>query len=218
MSEPITLRQHLPNAITIARLAFAAAFFMCLVFYRYPDRNVALANVAVGLFLLGALTDALDGYLARRWGAVSAFGRIMDPFCDKVLVLGAFVYLASPVFVVPEWAEEARLSTTATGIETWMVIVILARELLVTSIRGVVESHGVQFGARTSGKAKMVLQSLTVPVIMALAVNVPPHETPWSRWTCVVLAWLTVVVTVWSGVPYVTGARPLLSEQSDGPA
>ena len=94
--------------MAIARLVFAAAFFVCLALYRYPDRNIACANAATVLFLLGAATDALDGYLARRWGAISTFGRIMDPFCDKVLVLGAFVFLASPVFEVPAWVAEER--------------------------------------------------------------------------------------------------------------
>ncbi|MCA9295700.1 MAG: CDP-alcohol phosphatidyltransferase family protein, partial [Phycisphaerales bacterium] len=93
-------RRHIPNAITVARLVHAAGFFATLNVYRYPDRHAAWAVAAVVLFILAAATDALDGYLARRWDVTSTFGRIMDPFVDKVLIIGAFVYLAGPRFIV----------------------------------------------------------------------------------------------------------------------
>jgi CDP-diacylglycerol--glycerol-3-phosphate 3-phosphatidyltransferase len=206
-------RRVVPNALTVLRLVLAAAFFTVLGVYRYPDRFTIWGNVAVGLFILAALTDALDGWLARRWDAISTFGRIMDPFCDKILVLGAFIFLAGPRFAVPEWVERGGLFTTATGVYPWMVVIILARELLVTAIRGVVESTGVQFGAKAAGKAKMVLQSVTVPVVIVLVVNLHPSERPWAMWTCNVLVYLTIVVTVWSGLPYITGLRRLMAER-----
>ena len=70
-----------------------------------PAASGLAVFVAIGLFILAAITDALAGYLARRWEVVSTFGRLMDPFCDKVLVLGAFIYLAGPRFVVPRWVD-----------------------------------------------------------------------------------------------------------------
>ncbi|MCH7573171.1 MAG: CDP-alcohol phosphatidyltransferase family protein, partial [Planctomycetes bacterium] len=88
------LRRKLPNAITLCRLVLAVAFFATLNAYRYPDTNSVWANIAIALFIIAAITDALDGYLARKWNATTMFGRIMDPFCDKFLILGAFVYLA----------------------------------------------------------------------------------------------------------------------------
>ena len=87
-------RDQIPNILTMARVLFAAGFFGALSFYRFPDTGVFWGNVAVGLFVIAAITDALDGALARRWNVVSTFGRIMDPFCDKVLYR-AFIYLSA---------------------------------------------------------------------------------------------------------------------------
>ena len=152
------LQRNLPNALTILRLILAAAFFAALNLYDFPDGNILWAHAANALFVLAVITDALDGYLARRWDVVSAFGRLMDPFCDKVLVLGAFIYLAGPNFEMSDAAANGETLTMASGLYTWMVILILARELLVTGIRGVIESAGVSFGSMLSGKLKMILQ------------------------------------------------------------
>ena len=217
MSETAAIRRQLPNAITCLRLVFAAAFFACLNLYRYPDQGVLWANVALGLFILAAITDALDGYLARRWEVISMFGRLMDPFCDKVLVLGAFIYLAGPRFVVPAWVAEDSFFTMATGFYPWMAVLIFVRELLVTGVRGVLEGQGVSFGALWSGKAKMILQSITIPTIIFVTVNLKPATRPWAMWICHVLVYLTLLVTVWSGIPYVTGLRSILRDTDQRP-
>jgi CDP-diacylglycerol---glycerol-3-phosphate 3-phosphatidyltransferase len=211
------VRRNLPNTLTILRLVLAAAFFGTLNAYRYtPPENALWANVAIAFFILAAITDALDGHLARRWSVQSTFGRIMDPFCDKVLILGAFIYLAGPRFVVAEWAAAGDFFTMATGVYPWMVVVIFARELLVTGIRGVIESMGVKFGSLWSGKAKMILQSITVPCILFLTVNFRPSEHAWAMWTCHVLVYTTLLVTVWSGMPYVFGMRRMMPSAGAG--
>ncbi|MEM7228295.1 MAG: CDP-alcohol phosphatidyltransferase family protein [Planctomycetota bacterium] len=212
---PRVTRQQIPNLITVARLLLAAAFFAALNLYRYPDHHRGWAIAAIVLFVSAALTDALDGYLARRWNVVSTFGRVMDPFVDKVLVLGAFVYLASPRFAVPDRIEADLFFTMASGIYPWMVVVIIARELLVTAIRGVAEGLGVEFGAKQAGKMKMVLQSSAVPIIILVMVIAPPYEVNGTIWICHVLAYATLIATVWSGLPYVTGLRAILRDQSD---
>ncbi len=200
------------------RLVLAAAFFASLNAYRYPDHNTVWANVALGLFILAAITDALDGYLARRWEVVSTFGRLMDPFCDKVLVLGAFIYMAGPRFVVLHWVDEGSFFTMATGVYPWMVAVILARELLVTGLRGEAESKGVSFASTWSGKWKMILQTVTIPVVLFLVVNFETGlpESARARWTCYVLVYATVAVTIWSGVPYLGRLRKILAKRADG--
>ena len=208
------LQRNLPNTLTLLRLAFAAAFFAALNAYRYPDTHVLWANVSIALFIVAAITDALDGYLARKWNVISTFGRIMDPFCDKVLVMGAFIYLAGPRFVVPEWVDDGSFFTMATGVYPWMVVIILARELLVTGIRGVVESGGVKFGSKLSGKLKMILQSIAIPLVLFFTVNFRTGETPWAMWTCHVIVYVTVAVTVWSGLPYVLGLRRIMGGQA----
>ncbi len=215
------IRQRLPNAITLARLVLAVGFFAALNAYRYPDVNVLWGNVAIVLFALAAITDALDGYLARKWQATTTFGRIMDPFCDKFLVIGAYIFLAGPRFVAPEWAPAPEsppnagpdaFFTMSTGVYPWMVILIFGRELLVTGVRGVVESMGIDFGAKWAGKAKMILQSVAIPVVIFLVVNVKTAApgNAWAMWVCHVLVYATVIVTVWSGVPYVLGLREVL--------
>ena len=202
-----SVRRNLPNALTMLRLVLAAAFFATLNAYRYPNVHVGWANLAVALFILAAITDALDGYLARRWEATSVFGRMMDPFCDKVLIIGGFIYLASPRFVVREWVDAGSFFTMASGVYPWMVAVILARELLVTAFRGEAEAVGVSFASSWSGKWKMILQSVTIPVVIFLVVNLDTHETAWARWTCYVFVYATVIVTIWSGVPYIMRLR-----------
>lgn len=219
------LYRHMPNALTVLRLVLAAAFFVILTPWTAGDRllrddephtfsdpNLVLLTAAL-LFILAALTDMLDGYLARRWNVTTAFGRVMDPFADKVLVVGAFIYLAGPAFhfgtdVRGRGPEDFQVS----GVEPWMVVVALARELLVTSIRAVLEGRGIAFPAEWSGKAKMILQSVTVPVILSiLAVADARPGTP-GRWVILSLAWTTVLVTVISGVPYVVRAFRALRE------
>ena len=211
---PDSVRRSVPNALTLLRLVLAAAFFAALNSYRYPDHNVLWANVAVLLFVLAAVTDALDGYLARKWEATSTFGRIMDPFCDKVLVLGAFIYLAGPRFVVPAWVDEGSFFTMATCVYPWMVVVILARELLVTGFRGEAESMGISFAAGWSGKMKMILQAIVIPTVVLLVVNFKTGGdstlSTVARWLCHVLVYITVVVTIWSGLPYLQRLRRIL--------
>ena len=91
-------RRHIPNLLTMLRLVLAAVFFGMLAWYRFDDERYWILLPAIGVFIAAALTDALDGALARRWQVESKFGRIMDPFCDKVLILGALCFLAGPGF------------------------------------------------------------------------------------------------------------------------
>ncbi|MEE2908479.1 MAG: CDP-alcohol phosphatidyltransferase family protein [Planctomycetota bacterium] len=198
-------RASIPNLLTMLRAAMAVGFFVILEFYRFPDTGVVIANIAVLLFILAAATDVLDGHLARKWKVTSSFGRIMDPLCDKLLILGAFVYLAGPRFAIPDHEATPAPFEMATGVYTWMVVVIFARELFVTTVRAVAEGSGVAFGAKQLGKVKMVFQSIAVPVILVLAVDLPATVHPWSGWACAVIAWTTVAVTLASGVPYLKG-------------
>ncbi len=163
---------------------------------------------AAGLFVVAAVTDALDGMLARRWGVVSQFGRIMDPFADKVLVLGALIMMVGPNFQA-SWQAGGSSVRHVAGFAPWMVVAMLARELLVTSIRAVMEGQGVKFSADWSGKAKMILQSVAVPAIL-VAIAMDPagtvREGSVVRSGIVVAAWATTVVTVVSAWPYVARA------------
>lgn len=215
------LQRTLPNAITVARLVGSAAFFVVVAVGLRPDSPVDRAlwgNTAVALFVLAAMSDWLDGYLARRWGVVTDFGRVMDPFVDKVLILGAFVYLASPKFAEPAWSQSWEVEphngaiNCATGVASWMVVAVLARELLVTSLRGVLEARGMAFAADWSGKIKMVAQSVAVPFALLVAVNKPLLADAGWRTAQNAVVWATVAFTLWSVVPYIARAYRLMKQ------
>src|SRR5215212_1381737 len=97
--------RHVPNALTFGRLVLAAVFFVMLSYYQYEGRgDPTFLNVAFFIYLVALFTDFLDGYLARKWHVEGAFGRVVDPFVDKILVLGSFVFFAGKNFIIPETA------------------------------------------------------------------------------------------------------------------
>ncbi len=206
-----TYRRWVPNALTGARLVIAIAFFTRLALWTYPTRELVVKPthpvwpylVGAALFGLAALTDAVDGPLARRWKVVSKFGRVMDPFADKVLVLGAFIMLAGPNF---SYDMDGPRLLHVSGVKPWMVVLMLSRELLVTTIRSVYESDGVDFSANLTGKLKMIFQACAVPAILVLLGITPVQKGAWGRITIDVIAWSTVVITLISGLPYITKA------------
>lgn len=187
-------RFNLANRVTLGRFVLAFACFVALALIRRPDTiawRTEAAWIALALFIITTATDALDGYLARRDDSVTAFGRIADPFVDKVVVCGCMVFLCA----TPE---------TEDLLMPWMVTLILAREFLVTGIRGFMESRGVAFPARMSGKIKMVFQSLAVcALIPMIAFTAPPG---WLDVTARVLVWITLIATFASGAGYVLRA------------
>lgn len=183
------------NRITLLRLALAIACFACFMLIiemgmSWPSRST-VAFVATAFFVAGTALDALDGYIARRDNLVTAFGRIADPFVDKILVCGGLVFLLN----IPE---------AAPFLKGWMVVLILSREFFVTGIRGYFESNGIDFSAVMPGKIKMVVQSLAVGFLMAL-MFLKPNPT-WLVISGHVLIWATVISTVYSGLIYLQRA------------
>ncbi len=201
------MRINLPNQITLGRLLLAVVFFACLAQFdaRSGHVSVPLLDVCAALFLVAALSDVLDGYLARKQNQVTSFGRIIDPFVDKILVIGAYIFLAGEGFV-------GHGGQKISDVAGWMVVVILGRELLVTSLRGVTEASGQAFGANVYGKAKMLLQSTTVVWILLTLAH--PQELAFFVPARPILVYLTVAVTLLSVVPYLRMARGVLSQTS----
>jgi CDP-diacylglycerol--glycerol-3-phosphate 3-phosphatidyltransferase len=208
--------RHVPNALTGARLVLAIVFFFMLAWYQYEGRgDPTFLNVAFGVYVVALLTDFFDGYLARRWKVEGAFGRVTDPFVDKVLVLGSFIFFAGKNFIIPD-VHDMRVVHTITGVTPAMVVVILARELLVTTLRGASEGSGQSFGAAFSGKLKMVFQSVTILVILTY-VNYRPRllEHQWDAPAAIVrdvFIWGTIAITVLSGLLYVQRGVALYRE------
>jgi len=195
---------HWPNRITAIRFVGALVLFGLFTSWigedaEAPPNRVATC-VAFWLFLVTASTDFLDGWLARRGNQVTAFGRIADPFTDKILIVGSITYLA----VMP-WSKD--------WFPAWIVVVIVAREFLVTGIRGYVESVGGQFAADWFGKVKMVVQCVAVSAVLFTY----SYEWPagwFAFWSVIahIAVWTTLVTTVASGLSYVLKTGRILRE------
>lgn len=145
-------------------------------------------DVALVTFILAGLTDLLDGYFARKRAALSDFGRIADPFVDKILICGAFI------FFINQKDPDVK-------VEAWMVVVIVAREFLVHGLRSFAESRGIPFGATILGKLKMCVQFATVCWIMVFLAHLSAHR--WAGVMTSAMVWITVVVTAASGGIYI---------------
>jgi CDP-diacylglycerol--glycerol-3-phosphate 3-phosphatidyltransferase len=200
---------NIPNQLTVARLVLSAVFFVLLALetHRMNLGHVArstVLNISTLVFVLAVVTDFLDGYLARKWGLTSTFGRIADPFADKIVICGGFVMLTG---IAP------RL------VEPWFAVLILVREFLVSGLRSFLESSGVAFGAVFLGKLKMVVQSIAIPLVLLYIANLAsiPEDSRYHalahafRWTTVACLAATLVLTVASCVGYLRRAIQLLS-------
>jgi CDP-diacylglycerol--glycerol-3-phosphate 3-phosphatidyltransferase len=207
--------RHIPNLITIARLVLTVVFFAVL---NVNERETFARQMwtGFGVFLLAGGTDFLDGYLARRWKVESAFGRVVDPFVDKILICGAFIFFSSNRFIsvaakdlFPEMGAGQSLGTV-TGVLPWMAVVLIGREFLITSIRGLAESRGIDFRADWAGKVKMIVQSVAVGAVMVDLALI--QKVAWVHVVRDVCIWTTVVVTVLSATTYIVRARKMLTE------
>lgn len=184
---------NVPNQLSSLRLVLAVIIF-CLI----PWGTSATYLAALVLFLLAAGTDWLDGFWARRYGQVTMLGRILDPFADKMVICGTFIFLVA----VPEMGQ------VPFGLRAWMVVVIVARELLVTALRSFLEERGSDFSAKMSGKLKMVFQCIAAALsllYLALAGG-EGGGAAWLRWSMVASTWAAVILAVYSGYFYVRGA------------
>jgi CDP-diacylglycerol--glycerol-3-phosphate 3-phosphatidyltransferase len=195
---------NVPNILTAIRFALSILVFVLIPLEYY------LAALIV--FLIAASTDWIDGWWARKYGQVTKLGRIFDPFVDKILICGTFIFLAA------EWPES--------GIAPWVAVVVMGREMLVTAIRSEIEGRGGDFSAKMMGKLKMVFQCVAaVASLIALQYwqqvllpsGVKPGSTSfvpaWLYWTLHVSVWLAVISTVYSGLEYVVAAARILSRQ-----
>ena len=207
----------LPNQLTVARILLAGCFFVLLGLYEPgTTQGCVLLNVALGIYIVAGITDVLDGYLARKWNICSAFGRIADPFVDKVLVVGAFAMLTGSNFALGSAgaaAVERAMPSWWTGhmasaVQAWMVVVIVSREFIVSAVRGYSESQGVKFPATPAGKIKMFVQSVAICAVLFQLANLP--GVAWAAYTKVIMVWLSVVATVLSGLGYVSQTRAVL--------
>jgi CDP-diacylglycerol--glycerol-3-phosphate 3-phosphatidyltransferase len=178
---------NVPNQLTVLRLLLSVALFALIAFQYY------LASFFV--FAVAASTDWLDGYWARKYGQVTTLGRILDPFVDKIIVCGTFIFLAA----VP-----------GSGVVPWMAVLIVGRELFVTALRSFLEGEGADFSALMSGKLKMLVQCIAVLVSLYALYHGAPYP-PALDWMLIISVWAAIVLTIYSGAAYVYRAVLLLT-------
>jgi CDP-diacylglycerol--glycerol-3-phosphate 3-phosphatidyltransferase len=198
---------NVPNLLTVARLVLSIFCFAFLALDWYL--------AALVLFVVAAGTDWVDGFWARRYGQITQLGRIMDPFADKIVICGTFIFLAA----VPPVYAATGLDSSASEIWAWMAVVVVARELLVTALRSFFEEHGTDFSAKWAGKWKMLFQCAAAAMSLwrlwfyefdTAAQRWDAAPSAWSTWALRILVWTAVVTTVYSGWGYVRAALRLL--------
>lgn len=169
---------NLPNKLTIARMV-AVPFFIITFMMEYY-------LIAFTIFALASLTDMLDGHIARKYNMITNFGKIMDPLADKILVYSAFCLMINSL------------------VPAWMLIIILAREFIISGMRTVAASEGIVIAAGMSGKIKTVLQMIAV--ILLLLVCALPNVNI-LHIAATVFLWASLIMTVYSGIEYIIKNR-----------
>lgn len=209
-ARPAWVPASLPNVLTVSRLVLTAVFLWLMSF-----EGVASSWLALAAFSVAALTDWFDGWMARRWKLSTPFGIFMDPFADKVLILSALFMFS--------WMNLAPV---------WLVLVIAAREVLITSLRGLADSRGISIAAIASGKQKMVSQIVAVECVLTAQCTQYTISAatglPWDTWLqqfggrgaalIAAIAWLpftallaAMALSVWSGAEFVHRHRRLFA-------
>ncbi|MBI5629603.1 MAG: CDP-diacylglycerol--glycerol-3-phosphate 3-phosphatidyltransferase [Elusimicrobia bacterium] len=185
---------NLANQLTMLRMGLALAMFLALM-----QKSVASHWAAFALFLAAIVTDWVDGYVARRTGTVSAFGKVADPIADKILVLGALIGL---------------MRTQELAIPPWGVFLIIARELLIGGVRVLAGVNGKVLAADAWGKWKMGIQSVSVLLMLAILVFLESFPSP-PAWVLRLPYHLTVlcVAAAWSSAfSYFRQSRKMLEK------
>ncbi len=197
------------NRITTSRAVLTLGLWG-LMMHTASNPSATLWWACFWIFLFAALTDWVDGMLARKLHDVSVFGRIADPLVDKMLTIGTLIVLLS----VPH---------TRPWLPGWIVALIFAREMLVTAVRGQIEGAGVNFQAIWWGKYKMAAQCAVVGALLLVGADVAVLKDelsflawlpgPAGTWNLTyVLVWVALLLTVASGVVYALRARTVLRD------
>jgi len=189
---------NIANKITLSRIILTFVFMIFLSFDGLWAKIISLV-----VFLCAALTDLIDGRIAQRRNMVTDFGKLMDPIADKILVLAAFA-----AFV------QMHL------IRDWMFIIIISREILITSVRLFALNKGKVLSAKRSGKHKTLSQMLLIVLILLFIlfkqVRIsfytwnPSWEAGFLR-TIDVIMWVVVALTLYSGISYLWENRKLIA-------
>jgi CDP-diacylglycerol--glycerol-3-phosphate 3-phosphatidyltransferase len=177
---------NLPNILTLLRIASIPVLAVVLL---SPSRSAGFW--AAVIFAVASITDWLDGYLARRMGIVTVFGKFLDPIADKLIVMSALI------MILPYDRAPA-----------WMVLIILGREIIITGLRGLASTEGIIIPASNLGKLKTIFQ---IVAILGLLLHYEYHwffvvDNPYLYVNMhnvgMFYLWIATIITIWSGVDY----------------
>lgn len=186
---------NLPNLLTLGRILLIPIF----VWFTY-EADPLHSFYAAALFTVAAVTDVVDGWLARKWNLVTVVGKLLDPLADKLIVMAALVMMV-------------RLGR----IGAWVVIVILARELIVSGLRQIAASEGLVIAAGQEGKWKTSLQ-LTALISLCVHYTYPLDLLGWTvtvdyNSVGAILLYISVVLSLWSMVVYFRSFLEMLGQR-----
>jgi cardiolipin synthase (CMP-forming) len=196
----------IPNLLTYARIMAVPLVVACLYGQAIPAGGTWLRWVAVAIFIAAAITDFLDGYLARSLGQQSSFGRMLDPIADKLLVASCLLMLAA--------------DATISGWSLWAAIVILCREILVSGLREYLAELRVSVPVTRLAKWKTTVQLIAIGFLLAgragdevMAQLMGAGPTEVVTWFGLMLLWISAIVTLYTGYDYFrAGIRHLIEE------
>ena len=199
---------NLPNQLTVSRFVLTGLFLVAM-FSRSPVND----TIALVLFSIAGLTDYFDGKIARERKLITNFGILMDPLADKILTCSAFIALVERSKFNPDTG-----SLPAVGVEAWMAVVIVSRELAITGLRLLAASKGVTLAAERFGKHKTISQIVAIITLLVLDAHV--EWWPWLReafglllpWLGHLSLWVTVLLTFTSGAIYLWKNRQIYLE------
>ena len=198
--------KKIPNILTVIRALLVPVFMVILIFSPFATDTVTRV-VSAGLFALISLTDMLDGMIARRWNAISDFGKFLDPIADKLLVIGGM--LALVIFYMERMAENEEYYLFSVLI-VFSLFIVVARELAVISLRLICKSEGEVIAANMAGKVKTVSQ-----IIFILAACLEPIFMTDTLYISYLALAVMTFMTIYSGVNYFILYLPLTKKKEE---
>ncbi len=181
------MQMNLPNKLTIFRACMIPFF---VFFMETTFLGGASKYIAVALFIIASITDAMDGHIARKYNLVTNFGKFMDPLADKLLVCSALICL---VGVIP----------------AWIVIIIISRELIISGFRTIAADNGVVIAASYWGKFKTIFQMVMIIwLILDLGFG-------WYNVIGTILIYISLILTIVSMIDYIVKNKAVLAENTN---
>jgi CDP-diacylglycerol---glycerol-3-phosphate 3-phosphatidyltransferase len=179
------LMMNLANKLTVLRIMLVPIFLICAMIDTTTTNIIALS-----IFIIASVTDKLDGYIARSRNQITNFGKFMDPLADKLLVTCALILLVEKGIIA-----------------AWVVVIIIAREFIVSGLRTLAASQGVVIAASNWGKLKTVIQMIAI--IMGLLSLV--YNPEWLNIITQVTIYIAAVITIVSGVDYFIKGKDIIN-------